>query len=206
MLPCLHRFCKECLIGWIPRGTKETTCPQCRQKTRVPDGDPAKFPTDFHLKELVEEDAIREKATAGGDFTCTCCDNQSPVVAKCAKCRYYLCDNGLAKHRQSANLQTHKIVIFEVNTEEVNDVAIDLMYCLLFTQAQRSQCSLIHDHFFWRTQKTLTLFKSNKKIIVPLQIVPLNLLGPIEVLLWPFPIESPLFPCENPVKNPQYSL
>ena len=65
-------------------------------------------------------------------FTCTCCDNQSPVVAKCAKCRYYLCDNGLAKHRQSANLRTHKIVIFEVHAEEVNDVAIYLIYCLLW--------------------------------------------------------------------------
>ena len=128
MLPCLHRFCKECLISWVPRGTRVTSCPQCRQKTIVPDGDAAKFPTDFHLKELVEEDAIREKATAGGDFTCTCCDNQSPVVAKCVKCRNYLCGNGLAKHRQSANLRTHKVVIFEVNTEEVNCVTTNLVY------------------------------------------------------------------------------
>ena len=33
-------------------------------------------------------------------------------------------------------------------------------------------------------------------------------MGPIEVLLWPFPIESPLFPCENPLKicNIPYEL
>ena len=41
----------------------------------------------------------------------------------------------------------------------------------------------------------LNIFHWGKTLRGPLQIVPLHSMGPIEVLLWPFPIESLIFPC-----------
>ena len=120
-LPCLHTFCKVCILGLAPSGTKTVSCPLCRQEATVPDGDAAKFPTNFHLTELIENEALREKfAEEGTTFTCTCCGNKLRVVGKCDTCNQYLCKNGREAHEVVAAWRDHTVTIFETSVKEVN--------------------------------------------------------------------------------------
>ena len=120
-LPCLHTFCKVCLLGIAPSGTKTVSCPLCRQEAIVPDEDAAKFPTNFHLTELIENEALREKLTGGlTTFTCTCCGNKLRVVGKCDTCNQYLCKDGREAHEVVAAWRNHTFTIFEMCAEEVN--------------------------------------------------------------------------------------
>ena len=94
------------------------TCPLCRQEADVPDGDAAKFPTNFLLKELIEEEAKKEQLTAAGSaFTCTCCEARSTVAAKCDDCNQYLCTDGMGAHKRFAALRNHKILTLEAPTQ-----------------------------------------------------------------------------------------
>ena len=121
-LPCLHSFCKECLLGWVPYGTKTVSCPQCREVATVPDGDVNKFKSNFHLQELVEEEALQEQATSSSSskFTCTCCDeeSQSQAVGKCQNCKQYICSSSLKAHRKFPDLQKHSLVVFEDEVQQ----------------------------------------------------------------------------------------
>ena len=116
-LPCLHSFCKECLLGWVPFGTNTVTCPQCREEATVPDGDATKFKSNFHLQELVEEEALREQltGTTNNKFTCTCCDGdaQTKAMGKCQDCNHYLCSSGIDAHQRFPALRKHVILVFE---------------------------------------------------------------------------------------------
>ncbi|XP_072016146.1 uncharacterized protein [Amphiura filiformis] len=123
-LPCLHSFCKDCLLRLAPKGTKELSCPLCRKPFPVPDGDATQFPTNFHLKELVEEEATQQQVAGGGaEFSCTCCDmgKQSRVMAKCQDCKLYICGTGLEAHQKFPGLKEHDILIFEMNTEDTDE-------------------------------------------------------------------------------------
>ena len=123
MLPCLHRFCQGCLIRLAPRGTKAFPCPLCKQKTSVPKGGATEFPTDFHLRELVEEDAMRHQLTGTEiEFSCTCCDvgKQSKVVAKCQDCKHYICSSGMSAHKRFSGLHEHSLLMLDGNDEDVS--------------------------------------------------------------------------------------
>ncbi|XP_072015716.1 uncharacterized protein [Amphiura filiformis] len=117
MLPCMHRFCEECLVPLAPTGTKHISCPLCRKESSVPKGGVRQFPTDFHLKELVEEEASKQQLTGGEvEFSCTCCEmgKQSRAVAKCQDCKHYICDTGLSAHKSDEKLRQHKLLLFDV--------------------------------------------------------------------------------------------
>ena len=116
-LPCLHSFCKICLFRMAPLGTTTISCPLCREKFPVPDGDVSHFRSNFHLKELVEEEASRrQQFPPGVEFSCTCCDigKQSRVVAKCQDCKLYICSDGLEAHNKFQGLRDHQLLIFKV--------------------------------------------------------------------------------------------
>ncbi|XP_072016277.1 uncharacterized protein [Amphiura filiformis] len=115
MLPCLHRFCEQCL-PLAPTGTKHISCPLCKKESSVPTDDVRQFPTDFHLKELVEEEASKQQLSGGEvEFSCTCCEmgKQSRVVAKCQDCKHYICDSGVSAHKSDEKLRQHKLLLFD---------------------------------------------------------------------------------------------
>ncbi|XP_072027470.1 uncharacterized protein [Amphiura filiformis] len=116
-LTCLHSFCKECLLGLAPYGTAVISCPLCRQESNVPEGDVNKLKSNFHLQELIEEEALQEQLTANesNKFTCTCCegDEQTKAVGKCEECNHYLCSMSMEAHRKFPALRKHNILPFE---------------------------------------------------------------------------------------------
>ena len=92
----------------------------------MPDGDVNKLKTNFHLQELVEEEALQEQMTANesSKFTCTCCEGemQSKAVAKCQECNHYLCEPSVEAHQKFPPLRKHSILRFE------DQVCNDSMY------------------------------------------------------------------------------
>ena len=55
-LPCLHAFCCECLQKWTAATPDRSiiTCPVCKKKADIPDGDVAGFPAHFMVKNLLD--------------------------------------------------------------------------------------------------------------------------------------------------------
>ncbi|XP_072043016.1 uncharacterized protein [Amphiura filiformis] len=122
-LPCLHTFCSACLTGVAPRGTRSIACPLCRQQAVVPDQDATKFPTNFLLRELIEEESKREQLLQkDSGFTCTCCDNKSAVQGKCDNCNQYLCADGVYAHKRLSILRDHKVLVFDTEDIEPRSV------------------------------------------------------------------------------------
>ncbi|XP_072043017.1 uncharacterized protein [Amphiura filiformis] len=108
-----------CLTGVAPRGTRAIACPLCRQQAVVPGRDATKFPTNFLLRELIEEESKREQLfQKDSGFTCTCCDNKSQVEGKCETCNQYLCEDGVNAHKRDDALRDHKVIVFDAEDIE----------------------------------------------------------------------------------------
>ncbi|KAJ8032637.1 E3 ubiquitin-protein ligase TRIM56 [Holothuria leucospilota] len=60
LLPCLHRYCKDCLNSIIQGTYDVIQCPDCRQETQIPTNGVDGFKTDFYSKNLVEYVQIQQ--------------------------------------------------------------------------------------------------------------------------------------------------
>ena len=65
-LPCLHSFCKECLVGWAKKSGKKgfLTCPNCMQEARIPKKGVKGFPVHFLVNSLQETVDKEKKVSA----------------------------------------------------------------------------------------------------------------------------------------------
>ncbi|XP_072034694.1 uncharacterized protein [Amphiura filiformis] len=60
VLSCGHSFCLKCLLKMAPHGTPTIKCPLCQRDIQVPDGDVRGLPTNFGLRDAVEDAADPE--------------------------------------------------------------------------------------------------------------------------------------------------
>ena len=90
VLKCLHSFCEPCLErtpqpeGWI-------TCPECRHKTRVPQGGVVNLKDNFLMNGLMDNARVRSQlmmTTKTGEkpVLCNTCKKQKQAEARCLDC------------------------------------------------------------------------------------------------------------------------
>ncbi|XP_040212220.1 E3 ubiquitin/ISG15 ligase TRIM25-like isoform X2 [Rana temporaria] len=88
-LPCLHRFCKLCILQeWDPQKSSGVyVCPQCGMQLE-------EHPPLLHKKRrLYVEETV----------PCTYCDDDAPAEKTCLHCEDSLCAKHLAKHSTGSN-------------------------------------------------------------------------------------------------------
>ena len=97
MLPCLHSFCKPCLIKYIETensSNNKMACPSCNNRFPLPDN-VTNFPVNLRLSHLAKSTAYEKKA-GKGNVKCQKCEgtpkdatvffcNRSKFL--CAKCK-----------------------------------------------------------------------------------------------------------------------
>lgn len=117
VLPCLHTFCKECLVD-ATRGKTQANCPKCRETHPLPEGGVAKLLTNFAANSLLEllqvheaegdlqaEDRDGEKA-----LRCESGLDETDAAARCLDCNIYLCQPCWIMHKKLVVTQKHKTV------------------------------------------------------------------------------------------------
>ena len=113
VLPCLHTFCKECLVA-ATRGKTDATCPKCRESHPLPNGGVDKLLTNFPANSLLELLEVHEVGESEGDakktLTCENGVDENDAVARCLDCNIYLCGSCWSLHKKQVMSRKHKTV------------------------------------------------------------------------------------------------
>ncbi|XP_071508042.1 E3 ubiquitin-protein ligase TRIM56-like [Diadema antillarum] len=106
LLACSHTFCKVCVERIMQTRINQDTisCPVCRERTSVPNGDVDNLRTNVPLSSLVEE-------VKTNNPTCTHCDTDEtpPAVSYCQDCVEYMCSSCDRHH--SGWFSKHGVVV-----------------------------------------------------------------------------------------------
>ena len=90
VLPCLHTYCLTCLQGLVNDQNNDLSCPQCRTKHEIPNGDVANYLSDFSI--LPELEIARASTKRQETTICGLCTVGEVAVGYCRDCGEYLCE------------------------------------------------------------------------------------------------------------------
>ncbi len=119
-LPCLHCFCKSCLIRHID-GKPNVKCPQCRKHCVVPEGGADGFVTNFNVENLRDYQSLHQEPRIGSEGSegsgervlCNSCAEDNPATGYCYECESYICHKCTDMHAAMRGLRAHEIESLE---------------------------------------------------------------------------------------------
>ena len=104
MLPCLHSFCKECLVTHTE--TQDAiVCPTCNEVSSKP---VYAIPQNLWLKELAEKEIQKQKFLTSPK--CERCTRNSAATCWCCSCNQLLCSKCANDHRFSRATTSHDLM------------------------------------------------------------------------------------------------
>uniref|UniRef100_A0A1X7TGV4 RING-type domain-containing protein n=1 Tax=Amphimedon queenslandica TaxID=400682 RepID=A0A1X7TGV4_AMPQE len=98
MLPCLHSFCKKCLIKVKEKqGSADTSlkCPTCDTSVNLPDGKIEGLTQNLWFEHKSRDASIKKKIVSKEAISCDECsvdDSSDAAVVYCCDCGQFLCD------------------------------------------------------------------------------------------------------------------
>ena len=117
LLPCLHSFCKKCLVKFKEKqevSDATITCPSCDEVAIVPSNSVLAFPQNFWLAHHAEEERCREKLSGKEDILCERCvpeqANSSAAVVFCCECCEFLCATCKKDHQRWRATVRHELM------------------------------------------------------------------------------------------------
>ena len=135
-LPCLHSYCTRCISQWYQTSgnpfKKEMKCPMCKTTVVVPDGDPTKLPSSFYIDSLLQLlHAMKTKANQPQLSDCVNCEQPQVLVAFCAECNGFLCEDCVNLHQKVKQLRDehHPVMLDRFKQENVNNFIKNQMMC-----------------------------------------------------------------------------
>lgn len=103
-IPCLHTFCKQCIIDSLPATDSNTYCPICRKTNSYKI---SSIPTNSMIHRAVE---ILKQNEVGHVSCDNCTEGEAPAVCWCVECNNSLCVKCNNAHSRLKNLTSHKTV------------------------------------------------------------------------------------------------
>ena len=115
ILPCLHSYCKKCLIREKEQqGTMEGNfkCPSCSECTDVPKGGITEFSVSLGLARQVDVASYESKMSSGEKVACDRCVKRPNgfAVVFCCKCCLFLCLSCKEDHEWCRETVKHELV------------------------------------------------------------------------------------------------
>ncbi|XP_071851000.1 uncharacterized protein [Apostichopus japonicus] len=108
-LPCLHRYCNDCLRTVIQSSHDGTIeCPLCKQRFCIPEDGLDGFKTDFHMKSMLEFIELRTSLDKKDLKQCVSCSKDVVCSAYCFKCSDFLCDECYKVHISNKMFTDHQ--------------------------------------------------------------------------------------------------
>ena len=118
-MPCLHTYCKKCLMEAIakrphdpdlPRDRPAINCPLCRAEVPLSDQGIEALPSNFSATRLVETVQLQDKLEQNKTPLCDGC-KESDAVASCCDCRgFFLCTICLKAHKNIPTTKSHTLM------------------------------------------------------------------------------------------------
>ena len=119
MLPCLHSFCKKCLIkAKEKQGGPDTSlkCPTCDTSVNLPDGKIEGLTQNLWFEHKSKEASIKKKILSKEVISCDKCsvdDSSDAAVVYCCDCGQFLCDHCKKSHKRKPKKANHKLINLE---------------------------------------------------------------------------------------------
>ncbi|XP_019856593.1 PREDICTED: E3 ubiquitin-protein ligase TRIM71-like isoform X2 [Amphimedon queenslandica] len=136
MLPCLHSFCKKCLIkAKEKQGSADTSlkCPTCDTSVNLPDGKIEGLTQNLWFEHKSREASIKKKIFSKEAISCDECsvdDSSDAAVVYCCDCGQFLCDLCKKVHKRSKKKANHKLIDLETKESiELPAISYEAVYC-----------------------------------------------------------------------------
>ena len=113
ILPCLHYYCKQCILRLALRTVKEKpfSCPECRKDTTLPEGGVEELKSAFFINRLKSLYAKHKKALSKQVQCEICTYPEALAEAFCRQCDKFACKNCVHLHSvMKAVFEGHEIV------------------------------------------------------------------------------------------------
>ena len=118
-MPCLHTYCKKCLMEAlvkrphdpdIPRDRPAINCPLCRAEVTLPDKGIEGLPSNFSATRLVETVQLQDKFEQNKTQKCDSCI-EGDAIASCCECGgFFLCKSCLSVHKKLPSTKAHSML------------------------------------------------------------------------------------------------
>ena len=125
-MPCLHTYCKKCLMEALakrphdpdlPRDRPAINCPLCRAEVALCDEGIEALPTNFSAARIVEAVQLQDKLEKNKKPLCDSCKESDSIVS-CYDCgRYFLCEGCVKIHKNIPATKKHDLM-------ELKDISI----------------------------------------------------------------------------------
>ena len=140
MLPCLHSFCKKCLIkAKEKQGSANTSlkCPTCDTSVNLPDGKIEGLTQNLWFEHKSKEASIKKKMFGKEAISCDKCgvdDFSDVAVVYCCDCGQFLCDHCKKIHKRNKKEANHTLIDLETKESiELPIIKHEEGYCMRHT-------------------------------------------------------------------------
>ncbi|EDO27124.1 predicted protein, partial [Nematostella vectensis] len=108
VLPCLHTFCYECLVGLASRYKTEGKwpCPQCKMVVQVSPAEVSSLKVNFLMNTLL---SVVTNGSKSAKPHCQMCTSQDHAKGGCTDCGELVCEACIASHKRMRATQHHHI-------------------------------------------------------------------------------------------------
>ena len=100
VVPCLHFYCKECILRLALRAGIEQPfpCPECRKEASLPEGNVDNLRTVVFINRLKDRYTQLEKALSKEVKCEMCSTSEAQAEAFCRQCNYFVCKECIESH------------------------------------------------------------------------------------------------------------
>ncbi|XP_071839161.1 uncharacterized protein [Apostichopus japonicus] len=143
LLPCLHRFCKQCLEPILEEQADGTfECPLCKDVCKIPNDRIDGFKTDFHMKSMLQFIQLQKTFENKEERECIGCEEKLKVTAYCFMCKEFLCVQCYQFHLTKKIFVKHQKHVLALNDLEGKSLTKEKLASLM----EAPRCHIHPEH------------------------------------------------------------
>ncbi|XP_071836797.1 uncharacterized protein [Apostichopus japonicus] len=130
LIPCLHRFCKQCLEPLLEGQAGTFECPLCKDVCKIPNNRIDGFKTDFHMKSMLQFIQLQKTIENEEERECIGCEKKLKVTGYCFKCKDFLCVQCYQFHLTNKMVADHRENVLALKDVEGKSLTLEKLASL----------------------------------------------------------------------------